>query len=91
MHGYNPDIRDKEMACTTKPKRKSEEPSSIASPEARMPRRPCATRVLHELVDDTSIADFLLRFAKRAYIMLSVGPSAKSLANPVYDKNMVES
>ena len=44
-----------------------------------------------ELADDTSIVDFLLQFAKRACTILSVGPSTKALANPVYDENMIES
>ena len=44
-----------------------------------------------ELADDASIVDFLLQFANRACAMLSVGPSTKALANPVYDENMVES
>lgn len=45
----------------------------------------------NELADDASIADFLLRFANQSCAVLSVGPSTKALANPVYDENMVES
>lgn len=44
-----------------------------------------------ELAEDAPTADFLMRFADRACAMLSVGPSTKALANPVYNENMVES
>lgn len=44
-----------------------------------------------ELPDGATIADFLLLFAERACAMLSSGPTSRTLANPVYNENMVES
>lgn len=44
-----------------------------------------------ELPDGATIADFLLRFAERASVMLSSGPTSRALANPAYSENMVES
>lgn len=44
-----------------------------------------------ELRDNAAVSGFLLKFAERACAMLSVGPGPKTLANPVYNENMVES
>ena len=44
-----------------------------------------------KLADSASMVDFLLLFANQACAIFSQNPSTKTLANPVYDENMVES
>ena len=44
-----------------------------------------------ELPDNATIAGFLLKFTERACAMLMVGPGSKTLANPVYNENMIAS